>query len=120
MKNKLFKTVDSYTPQMKALSDDIFDHPEIGFEEEYAAKLLCDYLEKEGFTVQRGIADLPTAFRAEYEQGTGGPVVGFLGEYDALAGLGHGCGHHLQTHVLPHPRGSQRDRLPGRGSTPGV
>ena len=97
MKNKLFKTVDSYTPQMKELSDAIFDHPEIGFEEEYACKLLCDYLKKEGFTVEIGVGTLPTAFRAEYEFGTGGPVVGFLGEYDALANLGHGCGHHLQT-----------------------
>ena len=97
MKQKLFKTVEGYLPQLKALSDDIFDHPEIGFEEEYAADLLCGYLEKAGFKVERGIADLPTAFRAEYEYGTGGPVIGFLGEYDALADLGHGCGHHLQT-----------------------
>ena len=97
MKQKMLQSIDSYMPELRELSDDIFDHPEIGFEEEYAAKLLCDYMEKAGFTVERGTGGLPTAFRAEYEFGTGGPVVGFLGEYDALANLGHGCGHHLQT-----------------------
>ncbi len=97
MKTQLFKTIDGYMPELKALSDDIFDHPEIGFEEEYACKILCDYLTKQGFKVETGVGTLPTAFRAEYEYGTGGPVIGFLGEYDALADLGHGCGHHLQT-----------------------
>ena len=97
MKQKMLKSIDSYMPELRALSDDIFDHPEIGFEEVYACKVLTDYLKDKGFKVEIGTGTLPTAFRAEYEQGTGGPVVGFLGEYDALANLGHGCGHHLQT-----------------------
>ena len=97
MKKKLFATVDEYMPELKKLGDDIFDRPEIGFEETFACDTLCAYLEKQGFKVEKGVGTLPTAFRAEYENGAGGPVIGYLGEYDALANLGHGCGHHLQT-----------------------
>ena len=76
---------------------DIFDRPENGYQEFYASGLLSDYLERSGFSVERGACGLATAFRAEWENGSGGPVIGFLGEYDALNELGHGCGHHLQT-----------------------
>lgn len=78
------------------LACQIFDHPEIGGEEKFAASLLTEYLEKNGFAVERGIAGLPTAFRATWEQGKGGPAIGFCMEYDALPELGHACGHHLQ------------------------
>ena len=80
MKQKFLQSIDGYMTELRALSDDIFDHPEIGFEEEYACKVLTDYLKDKGFKVEIGTGTLPTAFRAEYEQGTGGPVVGFLGE----------------------------------------
>lgn len=86
----------------------LWNNPEIAWEEREAARLQMKFLEKRGFRVtQKG--DLPTAFMAE--TGQGGPVVGLLGEYDALAGLsqrvsakpdpvvagapGHGCGHNL-------------------------
>ena len=49
-----------------------------------------------GFQVEKGIAGLPTAFRAVYEQGQGGPSFGLLAEYDALKDIGHACGHHMQ------------------------
>ena len=78
------------------LACQIFDHPEIGGSEFFAAKLLTDYLEQNGFQVERGIADLPTAFRATWEKGEGGPTIGFCVEYDALPEIGHGCGHHMQ------------------------
>lgn len=79
-----------------AMADDIFDHPETGMEEFHAQKLLTDWLEKEGFAVERGVAGVKTAFRAIYSHREGGPNIGLLCEYDALPVLGHACGHHLQ------------------------
>ncbi len=93
-----------------ALSDKVWDHAEIRFGEKQSAQDYAAFLEAEGFAVTVGIARLKTAFRAEW--GSGKPVIGFLGEYDALAGLsqkagvavkealenggnGHGCGHNL-------------------------
>ena len=78
------------------MADDIFDHPEIGLEEFHAQKVLTDWLEKEGFAVERGVAGVETAFKAVYRQGEGGPNIGLLCEYDALPGIGHACGHHMQ------------------------
>lgn len=82
--------------EMTAMADDIFDHPEIGLEEFHAQKVLTDWLEKEGFAVERGVAGVETAFKAVYRQGEGGPNIGLLCEYDALPGIGHACGHHMQ------------------------
>ncbi len=96
MKKKLFDAVDNRKQELTALSDEIHDHPEWGGEEVFACGKLIGYLEKEGFSVERGVGGLPTAFRAVYTQGKGGPSIGLLCEYDALEGLGHGCGHHMQ------------------------
>ena len=95
-KQALLQGVEDRADALFAVACDLFDHPEQGMEEVYASGLLTDLLEKEGFAVERGIAGLPTAFRATWEQGSGGPTIGFLLEYDALRGVGHGCGHHLQ------------------------
>jgi aminobenzoyl-glutamate utilization protein B len=91
------------------LSDQIWELAETGYQEHQSAQLLADTLETAGFTVERGIAEIPTAFVASY--GTEKPVIAILGEYDALPGLsqkvaatqqpvkvggnGHGCGHNL-------------------------
>ena len=82
--------------EMTAMADDIFDHPEIGLEEFHAQKVLTDWLEKEGFVIERGVAGVETAFKAVYRHGEGGPNIGLLCEYDALPGIGHACGHHMQ------------------------
>lgn len=58
--------------------------------------MLTGRLAQDGFQVEAGAGGLPTAFRAVYQQGQGGPSIGLLAEYDALPGLGHGCGHHMQ------------------------
>ena len=94
---KLAASVESRSKEMFEIACDIFDHPEIGRTEVYASDLLCKKLEEYGFKVERGLAELPTSFKAVYENGKGGPAIGFLGEYDCLRNLGHGCGHHLQT-----------------------
>lgn len=88
--------VDAQAPELTKMADTIFDHPEIGPHEVFASKLLTDYLEAHGFTVTRGVGGLETAFRAVWKNGEGGPNMGLLCEYDALPGMGHGCGHQMQ------------------------
>ncbi len=96
LKEVMFREIDEIRNEMTAMSDDIFDHPEIGMEEFHAQKVLTDWLEKEGFQVKRGVVGVETAFKAVYSHGTGGPNIGLLCEYDALPGIGHACGHHMQ------------------------
>ncbi|MCP4682554.1 MAG: amidohydrolase, partial [Desulfobacterales bacterium] len=67
------------------MSNDIWEHPELSWKEFKASRWQADFLEKEGFSIAWGIADIPTAFVAEWGQGK--PVIGFIGEYDALPGL---------------------------------
>ncbi len=88
-----------------ALSDYIYDHPELGNEEVKAQEALCEALEKAGFEIETGIAGLPTAFKATYWHRVSGDTgtmttIGLLCEYDALEGFGHGCAHHLQGPVM--------------------
>lgn len=95
-KEKLYRQIDEIAPQMTAMADDIFDHPELGLSEYRASGLLTGWLEKDGFTVERGVAGIETAFRAVFHHGEGGPNIGLLCEYDALPEIGHACGHHMQ------------------------
>lgn len=81
-------------PDLVALARRIWEHPELGYQEHRAAAWLTEALEREGFAVERGLAGIATAFRATWRGGEG-PAVAFLCEYDALAGLGHACGHNL-------------------------
>ncbi len=90
------QVLTAYLPELTAMADQIYDLAEPGMEEFQSSKLLAEYLQNHGFTVEMGIAGLPTAFRAVYEQGEGGPSFGFLAEYDALKNIGHACGHHMQ------------------------
>ena len=76
-----------------ALSHRIHAHPELGFEEEKSSSWLCDSLANSGFTVEKGICDLPTAFRARV--GSGPLHIAICAEYDSLPGIGHACGHNI-------------------------
>src|SRR5579859_4902373 len=76
-----------------ALSRRIHAHPELGFEEEKASSWLCESLADAGFTVEKGICDLPTAFHAR--AGSGPLHVAICAEYDSLPGIGHACGHNV-------------------------
>lgn len=96
MKNNISNYIEGILSDLTSISDEIFDNPEVGLEEIKASNLLCDFLEKENFKIERGIANIKTAFRATYENGNGGPTIGLLCEYDALPKLGHACGHHMQ------------------------
>ncbi|KAJ5785343.1 uncharacterized protein N7503_010555 [Penicillium pulvis] len=71
----------------------IYDNPEIAFEEYIAHDTICKYLEDQGFQVTRKAYGVETAFEVLY--GQGGRLVSINAEYDALPGIGHGCGHHL-------------------------
>ncbi|MGI5173707.1 amidohydrolase [Treponema sp. OMZ 840] len=103
--------IKPYEQRIIEISDEIWKLAETKFEEYKSQKLYCSFLEELGFSVEMGIGNLPTAFRAKY--GTQGPTIGFLGEFDALPNLdqkafsikkessggmttnGHGCGHNL-------------------------
>jgi amidohydrolase len=75
------------------LSHRIHAHPELGFEEEKSSSWLCESLADAGFAVEKGICDLPTAFRAS--AGAGPLHIGICAEYDSLPGIGHACGHNI-------------------------
>lgn len=100
MKSSLLTAAQKFAPDYYALSDYICDHPEIGYEEHEACRVLTERLTRNGFQVETGVGGIPTAFRAVYQNGSGGPSIGLLCEYDALAGLGHACGHHMQGPAL--------------------
>ena len=85
--------IDHAADELIALSTFIHANPEVALEEVRSSAACAEFLEARGFQVERGVADLPTAFAAW--SGDGSPRVAFLAEYDALPGLGHGCGHNL-------------------------
>ncbi|MCA1371859.1 amidohydrolase [Bradyrhizobium sp. BRP14] len=108
--DEINRQVDAKASDYCALSDRIWSMPELAFEEHRSVAEQCAILEREGFRIMRNAGGIPTAFIAEY--GQGGPIVGILGEYDALPELsqvpgslkhevatqganGHGCGHNL-------------------------
>jgi aminobenzoyl-glutamate utilization protein B len=108
-KEEAVASVDRQRDELINISNQIWAFAETALRETRSAKVLADYAEKQGFKVERGVAGMPTAFTATY--GSGRPVIGILGEYDALPGIsqkaattkepleagaaGHGCGHNL-------------------------
>ncbi len=102
--------VDAMAPEIARMAAELWTHSETALKEGRSSALLAGILEKEGFTLERGVAGMPTAFVATF--GTGRPVIGVLAEFDALPGIGnaavprleprqdgvkdgHGCGHNL-------------------------
>jgi len=108
-KDKVVASIERHKAEIITLSDQVWGFAETALLETRSSKALADYAEEQGFAVKRGVAGLPTAFVASY--GEGRPIIGVLGEYDALPGLsqkaqpvkealqagapGHGCGHNL-------------------------
>jgi aminobenzoyl-glutamate utilization protein B len=109
VKQASWSWIDENANRLIDISDEIWGYAELGFIEFKSSKLLADELEHHGFSVERGVADIPTAFVGTY--GKGQPVIGVMGEFDALFGLsqkavpykesieegapGHGCGHNI-------------------------
>ena len=109
IKKEITKSIDKHQDAMIAVSDQIWEAAETSLEEYKSSDYLIQFAEQNGFKVEKGVAGIPTAFTATY--GTGKPVIGILGEFDANAGIsqkkqptrearipggaGHGCGHNL-------------------------
>jgi amidohydrolase len=93
LKASVIEEIDARCHQLSELSLKIHSNPETGFQEVKAAMWLTQYLKENGFSIEQGICELPTAFRGSYGQGK--PAIAILAEYDALPNLGHACGHNL-------------------------
>jgi amidohydrolase len=93
LKASVMGEIDAQRYQLTELSLKIHSNPELGFQEIQASSWLTQYLENNGFRIERGICELPTAFRGNY--GEGKPTIAILAEYDALPKLGHACGHNI-------------------------
>jgi amidohydrolase len=89
---EISRAIDGYKPKAVTVSHEIHEHPELKFEEKFAAALLTKTVGELGVNVEREVGGLATAFRAEI--GKDGPTVAILAEYDALPN-GHSCGHNL-------------------------
>jgi amidohydrolase len=95
MRDDVLKAIDAASAELIDLAKRIHANPEVAFQEVKAAQWLSETLERRGFKVERGVAQLPTAFRAEVSGNGPRPAVAFLAEYDALPEIGHACGHNL-------------------------
>ena len=109
LKKELLNSLEQKSSELISVSDNIWEAAEVAFREEKSADYLIKYAEENGLKVEKGLAGMPTAFTATY--GEGKPVIGIIGEFDALPGLsqttvpyknelveggaGHGCGHNL-------------------------
>jgi aminobenzoyl-glutamate utilization protein B len=109
VKEKAWNWIEGQSERIVEMSDTVWSYAELGLMENESSRLLADELEKHGFRVKRGVAGMPTAFVASW--GSGKPVIGVMGEYDALPGIsqkkvpkkdpliegapGHGCGHNI-------------------------
>ena len=102
-KKAALELAEKYKPLLTKIGSTVWECAELGLNEYKSSYFIADELEKLGFSVERGIAQFPTAFIGSFSYGTGTPVIGLLAEYDALpevagdgsGGQGHGCGHSL-------------------------
>lgn len=95
LREKIKAFVDSSLKTYQDIALAIHSKPEVSNYEFFACETLSKQLEKEGFEIELNAAGHRTGFAAYYKSGKPGPTVAFLAEYDALAGLGHGCGHNI-------------------------
>src|SRR5919202_1248641 len=95
LKDRVCEAIDRRSAELIATADWIHAHPEIGHQEVEASRRLTELLTSAGYQVEMGTAGMATAFKAAVPSANGRPRVAILAEYDALPGLGHGCGHNL-------------------------
>lgn len=112
--------IDSIYDDLWTINKEIYDNPELGYEEYDAHDLLASFMEdQDGWNVTRSVGGVETAFQAVFEGNGDGPIVGFNAEYDALPELGHACGHNLIATVsvggaLAAARVMRDEGLPGK------
>jgi len=116
LKQLAAKKIDELLPGLVTLSEAIHGFSEIKFEEYKSSKTVADFLEEMGFEIQQKAAKLDTAFIAR--SGSAKPCPAFLAEYDALPGIGHGCGHNLIAAVAVGAGSAIKD-LQSEGLLPG-
>ena len=92
---EILEEIDLKTPELIQMSKYIWENPEIGYQEFKAVEVITNYLEKQGFLVERNLANIETAFIATKNGKGEGPKVAIISEYDALPQIGHACGHNL-------------------------
>lgn len=128
----IIEYINTQDEKLPYIAKEIWDHPQIALQERFAAALLAKELEAHGFSIEWGAGGMPTAFVASW--GAGKPIIGILGEYDALPGLsqnvsttkeplevggpGHGCGHNLfgtacMGAVVALKAAMERENIPG-------
>ena len=95
LKNQISQFIDTNAKIYQDISLAIHAKPEVSDFEYFASQTLSEQLKKEGFEIELPAAGHRTGFAATYKSNKPGPTVVFLAEYDALAGLGHGCGHNV-------------------------
>lgn len=95
LKKEVKETIDEKRDLLESIARYLYENPELGSEEFKAFELLTETLEDHGFSVEKGVYGMSTAFVAGYKGKCDGPRVAVLAEYDALPGVGHGCGHNL-------------------------
>lgn len=95
MKADMQNHIKSIEKKLWEMSDYLYHNPELGDQEFQSMALLKDFLKEHQFEVETGIVDRPTAFKAVYDSKKEGPAIAYMAEYDALPGVGHGCGHNM-------------------------
>ena len=95
IQRELLEAIDSLKEPSFKIAQSIHEKPELGFSEFFAVKLLAEAFEAHGVKIEKGVAGLDTAFLARAKGRGAGPKIGLRTEYDALAGIGHGCAHNL-------------------------
>lgn len=95
LKKRAMEALEEQRPVVKRIIRELYHHPEVRMEEHFASKFLTELLEEAGAVVERGVAGLPTAFKATLTGASDSPRVCICAEYDALPGIGHGCAHNV-------------------------
>jgi amidohydrolase len=93
IRDNLLAAIDARRPLVEEIARSLYERPELGLAERFASSRLKEILSAHGFSIESGLAGLPTSFAARAGQGR--PVLAFMAEYDALPAIGHGCGHNL-------------------------
>jgi len=95
LQENIIKKIEKELPAVQDIAKQMYAHPEVGGTEVLATSLLMGYLRNHGFAVEENYWSTEYAFKAVYDSGISGPTIGIFAEYDALPGIGHGCGHNL-------------------------
>lgn len=95
IKKQLDEYLDSRLDELWEIAQYVHAHPELGYEEEKACRIQCDFLKENGFEVVENLGEISTAFKATYQYEPGELTIAVVSEYDALPEIGHACGHNL-------------------------